>query len=93
MNGPKVISDEDEGFIDEISANNSTDIVNNANKKVVQFKTQITEIPTLEIKSHHTRSRAAAATILPPLRCEIFVVFSPLVPSKREKNILVFLSL
>ena len=67
MNGPKVISDEDEGFIDEISANNSTDIVNNANKKVVQFKTQITEIPTLEIKSHHTRSRAAAATILPPL--------------------------
>ena len=64
---PKVISDEDEGFIDEISANNSTDIINNANKKVVQFKTQITEIPTLEIKSHHTRSRAAAATILPPL--------------------------
>ena len=64
---PKIISDEDEGFIDEISANNSTDIVNNANKKVVQFKTQITEIPTLEIKSHHARSRAAAATILPPL--------------------------
>ena len=27
------------------------------------------------------------------LRCEIFVVFSPLVPSKREKNILVLLSL
>ena len=36
---PKVISDEDEGFIDEISANNSTDVINNANKKVVQFKT------------------------------------------------------
>ena len=89
---PKVISDEDEGFIDEISANNSTDIINNqaaaANKKVVQFKTQITEIPTLEIKSHHTRSRAAAATILPPLssadekRIEIEETGSP----KKSKN-------
>ena len=34
------------------------------NKKVVQFKTQIEEIPTLEIKSRHTRNRAA---VLPPL--------------------------
>ena len=85
---PKVISDEDEGFIDEISANNSTDIINNANKKVVQFKTQITEIPTLEIKSHHTRSRAAAATILPPLRCEIFVFYSN--PSLKTRERLIY---
>ena len=62
---PKVISDEDEGFIDEISANNSTPDNNSAiNKKVVQFKTQIEEIPILEAKSLHQRNRA---TVLPPL--------------------------
>ena len=52
---PQASPEEDEGFIDEASSDPPT-------KKTVQFKTQVEEIPLLE-----PQSKAAAASVLPPL--------------------------
>ena len=47
---------------------------------------------TKQIEARLTEMRNYLETWL-PVRCEIFVFFYPLVPSKREKNVLVLLSL
>ena len=50
---------------------------------------------TNHIKSVHlnVKKKCKICQEIVPFRCEIFGGFSPLVPSKREKNILVLLSL